>query len=60
MHILDPRDSGCFVTFTVDLKAKFGPIGTLLEVAAIRPNFRKAIARMLENLDSAALALVEA
>ncbi len=57
MHV-EPRGTGCFVTFKVDLKAKFGPVGTVLEYAAIRPNFRKAIARMLEDLDANALALL--
>ncbi len=57
---VEPRGTGCFVTFKVDIQPKFGPLGTLLEYAAIRPNFRKAIGRMLIDLDDAAQQLAAA
>lgn len=56
-HItVKPAGQGSQVDFRMDMKVKGGPLGSLMEVTMVRPNFRKAVAKLLDDLDTASRA----
>lgn len=49
-----PAGSGSQISMTMDMKVKGGPLGDLMEVALVRPKFKKAVQALLEDLGTAA------
>ncbi|MGB0652070.1 MAG: SRPBCC family protein [Thermoplasmatota archaeon] len=55
-----PAGSGSQISMTMDMKVKGGPLGDLMEVALVRPNFKKAIKALLDDIGTAAQKVVVA
>lgn len=51
-----PAGKGAQITMTMDMEVKGGPLGKLLEVTMVRPNFKKAVGTLLADMDKAARA----
>ena len=49
-----PAGSDSQISMTMDMQVKGGPLGPIMEVALVRPNFKKAVRQLLADIDQAA------
>lgn len=46
------QDGGTEVSFRIDYKPKYGPLGAVMDALVMRRSFRKLLARVLEGLET--------